>query len=526
MPGIDYTIDFDHETGRCSYARLWTPDLLGEAMKTNWMKALSTQYRDACDQFPNDQHMIIFDIDGSILDMRYMILRLLQAYDQEHASNYFEGLDVSQITVHENQVVELLEQLKIVKKARKKILDWFGQKRWTSEAIHEMHRPFDGVLDVIRWFQIQPNTSVGLVTGRPETLREDTLRSLNRLGKPYRVVFEDKLLYMNHKGWGEEVPDAKVSGLKFFTDAGYHVFAFIDNEPTNLKALAKADADKNVLLLHANTIFESVRTYVPRGTARGKDYRLSELVQGEKLLPSHVQLVWHGVNDAANLRQFLASDVHWLEVDLRLEPGDYHVILRHDSFEEVHLEQDEDWLTLPKVLKKVKSAGRAIKLDLKTGERLVDEVLRLVSEVGLPDDDLWFNGNIERLKKQGFEQILKAHPKSIIQCPIDFLIPLLLASTDKSHETLEMFRGWGINRFSISWEHEQLRSIFDQMDLWGYEVNIYNVPDLESFLKAAYLMPRSVTSDFNFPQWHYYGRGPRKKGGQHDYKLLKSKQKG
>ena len=136
-------------------------------MKTNLMKALTTQYRVSCDRYPDDQHMIIFDIDGSILDMRYMILMLLQAYDQEHASNYFEGLDVSQITVHENQVAELLEQLKIAKKARKKILDWFGQKRWTSEAIHEMHRPFDGVLDVIRWFQIQPNTSVGLVTGRP-----------------------------------------------------------------------------------------------------------------------------------------------------------------------------------------------------------------------------------------------------------------------------------------------------------------------------------------------------------------------
>jgi hypothetical protein len=64
------------------------------------------------------------------------------------------------------------------------------------------------------------------------------------------------------------------------------------------------------------------------------------------------------------------------------------------------------------------------------------------------------------------------------------------------------------------------------MDLWGYEVNIYKVPDLESFLKAVYLMPRSVTSDFNFPQWHYYGRGPRKKDGQYDYKIVKSKQRG
>ncbi len=45
------------------------------------------------------------------------------------------------------------------------------------------------------------------------------------------------------------------------------------------------------------------------------------------------------------------------------------------------------------------------------------------------------------------------------------------------------------------------------MDKWGYEVNIYNVPDLESFLQAILILPRSVTADFNFPKWNYYGHG-------------------
>jgi len=29
-----------------------------------------------------------------------------------------------------------------------------------------------------------------------------------------------------------------------------------------------------------------------------------------------------------------------------------------------------------------------------------------------------------------------------------------------------------------------------------------------SFLEAALLLPASVTADFNFPEWHYDGRGP------------------
>jgi len=54
---------------------------------------------------------------------------------------------------------------------------------------------------------------------------------------------------------------------------------------------------------------------------------------------------------------------------------------------------------------------------------------------------------------------------------------------------------------------------------WGYEVNFYNVPDLEAFLEAVVLLPCSVTSDFNFPQWHFYGRGSGKKGQRFSYKI-------
>jgi hypothetical protein len=45
------------------------------------------------------------------------------------------------------------------------------------------------------------------------------------------------------------------------------------------------------------------------------------------------------------------------------------------------------------------------------------------------------------------------------------------------------------------------------MDRWNFEVNIYDVPDLEAFLQAVLLMPRAITSHFNFSKWHYYGRG-------------------
>jgi hypothetical protein len=51
----------------------------------------------------------------------------------------------------------------------------------------------------------------------------------------------------------------------------------------------------------------------------------------------------------------------------------------------------------------------------------------------------------------------------------------------------------------------------DRLEEGGCEINVYGVPDLEAFLDASLLLPRSVTADFNFPDWHYFGRG----AGQH-----------
>jgi len=80
-----------------------------------------------------------------------------------------------------------------------------------------------------------------------------------------------------------------------------------------------------------------------------------------------------------------------------------------------------------------------------------------------------------------------------------------------------MLAGWGISRFSVAWGRESTHSLVRQLEEWGYEVNLYAVPDHEAFLQAVLLMPRSLTADFNFPQWNYYGRGSGEKRRYHRY---------
>ena len=462
--------------------------------------------------------MIVFDIDGTILDMRSMILYVLQAYDRVNGNGFFRNLRISDITIHENSVERLLAQLPLRPEKREEILSWYLEQRWASTVILESHRAFRGVLEVIRWFQMQPGTYVGLNTGRPEALRADTLRSLNKLGKDYRVSFTDELLHMNPTGWDQEVKNAKVGGVLHFQREGYRIFAMVDNEPDNLGTVSKIDPQQEILLLHADTIFESKRTKMPCRTLRGREYDLTELIP-EKALPERIQFVWHGVNDKANLRQFLASNIHWAEFDIRMDPVSNDLILSHDSLEYTFLSEDEYRLTLDDLLSCLHETGKGVKLDLKGDGTIVDRVLGMVNAYGFDESCLWFNSKVERLQEKGFRRLATTHPSAVLQCPVSFMAPLILSAPRKAKEILTMFTDWGINCFSISWLTPDMRQFFDQMDQWGFEVNIYDVPDLESFLQAVLLMPMSITSDFNFPKWYYYGRGSGENGNHYEYSM-------
>jgi hypothetical protein len=68
------------------------------------------------------------------------------------------------------------------------------------------------------------------------------------------------------------------------------------------------------------------------------------------------------------------------------------------------------------------------------------------------------------------------------------------------------------------------RRLFDQLQRWSHDVNIYAVPDLAAFLQAALLLPRSLTADFDFPQWHYFGRGSGEHLSHHTYRLDRASQ--
>jgi hypothetical protein len=480
------------------------------------MRRLAAHYDRFRSEYPGEQLLIVFDIDGTILDMRHMVQHVLLSFDRAHGSDWFQGLTADDVTVHENQVNQLLRHMALPAPIADRAYRWYLEQRWHSEAVLAAHRPYQGVLDVIRWFQIQPDTSVALNTGRPEYLRAQTLQSLNALGEEYRVEFSSELLHMNPRAWEEGVAQTKVAALTAFGDAGYRVFAVVDNEPANIQAMAEADAASEILFLHACTLYESARTPTPR-TVSGEAYDITALVS-ERAVPQHVQMVWHGVNDEWNLRQFLGSRVTWGECDLRTDPLG-RLMLRHDSFEDTPWGAEERLLRLPELVDAFSEHDRGLKLDLKQSDHDVLQAALEVIDGRLPEDQLWFNATIESLGETGFRGLAAKYPTAIRQCPIDFLAPLVFSAPGRAKELLDMLVGWGVNRFSIAWGTPHTRRLFDQLQRWGHDMNIYAVPNLAAFLQAALLLPRSLTADFNFPQWHYFGRGSGAHHANHTYRL-------
>jgi hypothetical protein len=75
------------------------------------MKQLTDHICRIRQQHTDNRLMVVFDIDDTILDMRYMVHNVLSAFDQEHHTRLFHRLTIADITFHENQLEFFIKNL-------------------------------------------------------------------------------------------------------------------------------------------------------------------------------------------------------------------------------------------------------------------------------------------------------------------------------------------------------------------------------------------------------------------------------
>lgn len=472
----------------------------------DWMTVLANHYNFMREEYPTDKLMVVFDIDDTIIDVRIAILFVLRKYDFDHKTNYFDDIELESIN-KEKDHTELFNKLKIDEETQNKIYKYLEDNLWTYDTILASHSPFKGVLEIMRWIQIQENSYVGLNTGRSEKLRKVTLLSLNTLGDEYRVNFSSDLLYMNQSLTKSEnfIENSKVEGIRYFQDKGFRVIAMIDNEPANLKAIHDKIVNEELLLFHAETLFRTPIKLKPKKAITGESYNLKNLID-KKHLPRHIQFVWDGVNDRENMIEFLSSNITWAELDVYRDPYSKKLILRHEDPKIDPRGKREKLFLLKTMVADLIKFNRSVKFVLKENGELLSELIVILKELKVPQDKIWFNTYVEKFDENSFQNIKRSFPNAIISAYVDFLIPICVKMPKKAKEILEELATWGYNRFSISFSTPYKNKFMAKMEEWGYNLDIRNVYSLEDFLKAVILNPSSISSNFYFPKWSLYGK--------------------
>lgn len=463
----------------------------------SWMVTLARHFNRLYNEEARQTELVVlFDIDGTILDHRHIIYDVLNRYDEENGTRLFQDLELSEIDVRENSVRNLLEQLDVPQDRHAEIVSFYRDHRWSEETILRSHQPFQGVMDVIRWFQLQPETHVGLNTARPERLRETTLRSLNRLAEEYKVEFTDEMLHMNDQDW-DKAERSKIEGLRYFKDRGYRVVAMIDNEPENLEAIDGSGVAEDILLLHADKLLSSRSDNLPDDSVSGEDFRVSELIQGQTG-PEHVTFVRDGLTDRRSLDDFLNSSVHWGNLTVREHPDEGNLILRQESFKQSPYSSGEELLSLNDGLNVLESSQKGLLLDLHLSPNNLEVLIELISQRTLMENDLGFRTELGPLQPNDIRKLRSSFPESRLQFPVNFLSDVILGEKTKAGMMLQWMQDeMDVDEFSVDWQVFRKRDLLKQLQAWDFPVNLRNVPNLEQFLKAALLLPDSITVNLN-----------------------------
>jgi len=457
----------------------------------DWMKTLSDHYETMRTRYPNDRLLILFDIDGTILDMRYKLFYLLKIYDLEHDTGYFSNLNISDLSFGEESLGQGLKGMKIPESAIREIQPWYQHNCWSVWSLIEANRPFPGVMEVIRWFQLQEKTFVGLNSSRAEVLREETLQSLNRLGQEFRVHFDDDLLKMRPSETSD-IAEEKVFGISSFRKKGYRVIAMIDNEPSNLDSIANNDESDEILLLHASMMFRGNGTEQQISPLQGNVYDITRLIP-RRSLPQHIEFVWNNINNENSLLNFLSSNVYWSDITAVASAFVNSGVSKN--------EHESSKIRLLSYLSTLLDHNKGIRIALPADAKRGGKLIKSLKNYEIDSSRLWLTGRVDTLGESFFRLLRDTFPEARLECPIDFLIPVVMSATDKAEHILDIYMNWGIQRFSLSWKSEYIKRVYPSLEKRGFDIIINGVSSLQEFLQAVLLLPTAIVSDFNYPMW-------------------------
>ena len=455
-----------------------------------WLRALNAHTERLRREYPGDELLILFDVDGTLLDLRWGLLDLLHGYDRERGSELFAGLSTDDLVPDEAGVRRLFEQLDVPHVARQELLVRFERMSWSPRAVIGSHQPFLGMLELLRWFKHQPRVHVAVNTSRSEDRRDETVQALSALGAHYGLRLTEDFLFLDPEPprVGEDRTErgvrSKIGGVHHFRSQGFRVAAVVDDRQEVLEGIGRAFADPDLLLVQA----EGLAASLP----------VSATKSGGSREPARV--VWRGLESVEGLGHFLGSSVGWAEIALERGPSGAVLVSRRERRAD-RRDSRAVSLELEELLGAFAQCNKGMRIVFREGGSLVRRALHRLRASSFPAHLVSFCAAPERIGESGFREVREAFPAASRLAAVEFLSGLAEVSPDLSEQQFARLSGWGVTRVSIEWTDPRREVLCRQARDAGLEVDIDARSDLAHYLEAVSDLPCSVVSDFGCRRW-------------------------
>lgn len=463
--------------------------------QSNWIKKLSDHYKNVRTQYPERKLLILFDIDGTVLNMRYMLQSLLRAYDKEHGTDYFHYLTLKKLKQCNYQIDLLIEDLPVAFDLKADILVWCLRHFHNHRLLLKSHKPYRGIFEIIRWFQLQPNTYTGFNTSKPQSVRYEILNLLNQMAKEYRLDFKDEFLFMgndNDKSAGEN----KVDGVHYFKNAGFDVFAVVDHQISALKVMERAFTADPIIFINTKEILKKRHKYQQLLSIKNSRSRIYSDKKSQEDVLTHTEFVWKGIDNDIAFERFREASIFWVEVGVYQDSTTYDLIVRQHNRENVMPGYKRKLIFFSEVLQHIRQDFKGVKIDILGGGDIFNRIAEVIKGANLDDSQVWFHRSIEVLNKRDCQILRAQYPQARIQTNVDLLGPVINANEKKAERIIATLNTWGVDCFSVSVKNPDMSLILRFLCDLRRDVHVYDVYGLHSFLNACMSHPNSISSDF------------------------------
>lgn len=244
----------------------------------DWISMLVHHYENMRILHPGEDLMVLLDADGTILDLRAMVLYVLKDFDRVHHTPFFSGLTRDEIPEGIPDMEDILGALDVPHGIGRRVAVWYNECMWSPDAVSYASRAFSRVMGFVRCLQIQPGVHIGLAINQPLALRQAVVEGLGELGGMYHVEFSSDAVFVD-----DTCPDdaalRMVRACSYYRARGFRILAVVDSAPEHdFCDTPVIETRGETLCLHADSVSAMRKVDIPLRALCGNGFDIGNLI--------------------------------------------------------------------------------------------------------------------------------------------------------------------------------------------------------------------------------------------------------